>query len=667
MVHIEGHNTFSIMRKFTYAIIFTVAIGVIFGFKQQSKTNPSPASISIIKWYRSQIKILLDIANDLKNTSLSLDSKNPQSLIDLRKELLSARNQFKKVEFLAAYSDPDFVKDWVNGAPLLHLERNSPSMLSVLEPEGLQILDELIFDEDEAVFSHKEEIKHKSEELVVRLGQFIKFQGYHPPYPDFMIFEATREELVRIFTLGLTGFDTPMSGNSIPEAIIAMETTWKAIEQYRLTIDKQNEELYPPLEKTFNQAINYLKTHQDFDTFDRLDYLKSYINPLYSQLLGIHQALELPTRQVYEQVPLSVNYASNNLFDNQFLNIGYYTSYETDPDNKDIYTLGQALFFDPVLSSSNKASCASCHQPDKAFTDGLAKSLAFDNSGTVLRNAPTLLNSVYAEKYFHDMRQESLEAQIEHVIVDPKEFHSSYLDIFDRLKQSPEYIDMFETAFPQFEERPISQHTIATALSSYVASLSSFNSPFDKYVLGESETISEDVKHGFNLFMGKAACGTCHFAPVFNGTVPPRYQESESEVLGVPEKHDLENLVLDKDMGRYENGRLEELAYFYKRSFKTPTIRNIALTAPYMHNGAYEDLESVMDFYNRGGGEGMGLEVPYQTLPPDALGLNDNEIGQIISFMEALTDTAGLTTAPARLPEFPMHLPYAQREIGGGY
>jgi cytochrome c peroxidase len=179
--------------------------------------------------------------------------------------------------------------------------------------------------------------------------------------------------------------------------------------------------------------------------------------------------------------------------------------------------------------------------------------------------------------------------------------------------------------------------------------------------------LSEPARRGFNLFMGKAACGTCHFAPVFNGTVPPDYEDSESEVLGVPAAPVWKDAAIDPDMGRIANRRAAEHAPFNQYAFKTPTLRNIALTAPYMHNGVYQTLEEVMQFYNVGGGAGIGIVLPNQTLPPDPLGLSKREIRDIIVFMEALTDTAGLTRAPARLPAYPEGSPLNGRVSGGVY
>ncbi|MEL6653904.1 MAG: cytochrome c peroxidase, partial [Bacteroidota bacterium] len=234
------------------------------------------------------------------------------------------------------------------------------------------------------------------------------------------------------------------------------------------------------------------------------------------------------------------------------------------------------------------------------------------------------------------------------------------------LQQSEEYVQLFEEAFPR-RGNVINANTFQTAMLAYVRSLKGFNSPFDRYMRGELTEIDPAVIRGFNTFMGKGACGTCHFAPVFNGTVPPKYHESESEVLGVPEDPYAMRPKLDPDLGRFENRRLKEKVDYNRFAFKTPSVRNIALTAPYMHNGAYETLDDVMDFYNKGGGAGIGIHLDNQTLPPDPLNLNDGEIADVIAFMEALTDTTGMTLRPQSLPSFPDSIHWNDRPIGGIY
>ena len=201
-------------------------------------------------------------------------------------------------------------------------------------------------------------------------------------------------------------------------------------------------------------------------------------------------------------------------------------------------------------------------------------------------------------------------------------------------------------------------------MGAYVSSLVSFNSPFDKSLLKESSDLESNEINGFNIFMGKGMCATCHFPPTFSGLVPPYYNENESEVIGVP--YTIKAKEIDKDFGRALNGIPGEMSEIYKNSFKTVGLRNVAYTAPYMHNGVYNTLDEVMDFYNNGGGIGHGLDIPNQTLPFDSLNLNEDEIKDVIAFMQTLSDTIGLTSKPNKLPNISdSTLNY--RIVGGEY
>lgn len=647
-------------------LFLVIAVSIAFGISFRSPSSDELSAQIITQKYHQDLELFIETTASLQEQAKQLSAEDAESVDLLREALIKARNQFKRVEYLMANLEAEFVKDWINGAPLLQLERNAPSMLSIMEPEGLQILDELIFGDE--VLESKEEIVVKSALLASKAKHYYSFQSRRKCLADFEIFEAVREELVRILTLGLTGFDTPLSGNTMDEAEIAFSALKEAVDLYLDRISAKNAALSSSIEQTFNDGLAYLRANHDFDTFNRLYFLKSYINPLYIKIGEAQNVLGLPTIHDISPLPIAVNAQSDNIFSDEFINPGFYTGYGASHADEAIISLGKLLFFDPALSQTNNRSCASCHQPDKAFTDGLVKSIATGYEGTVDRNAPTVINSVFATRYFHDMRTEQLEKQVEHVLIDKKEFQSTYLKLFEKLLESDEYVQLFKDAFPEHPQEPIiNTYTFTVAMAAYVKSLSSFNSPFDQYVRGEIDQIDESIINGFNIFMGKGACGTCHFAPTFNGTVPPRYDDSESEVLGVLVMHDVENPVLDPDLGRFANKRPAEKAPFYKHSFKTPTVRNIALTAPYMHNGGYQTLEEVMDFYNRGGGAGMGLDVPYQTLPFDSLNLAESEIQDVISFMEALTDTVGLTSVPTRLPAFPQGSPLNDRKIGGEY
>jgi cytochrome c peroxidase len=322
---------------------------------------------------------------------------------------------------------------------------------------------------------------------------------------------------------------------------------------------------------------------------------------------------------------------ARHLFSPDFLDPHYHSRDVGQTSDSLMIQLGRGLFFEPQLSGSGSQSCASCHHPDKAFSDGLPQSAAFFAGAptaepTPLRNTPGLSHVAFQSAQFWDLRAETLERQVPHVINGPAEFGTDFLTVLARLRAHPEYPKRFARAFSIESDSSIAVGTVTKALAQYMRSLARWNSPFDQYMRGEPNALAPAAIRGFNLFAGKALCATCHFAPTFSGLIPPRYLESESEVLGV-----------DPDLGRFSIHPV----WPFKHSFKTPTLRNVALTAPYMHNGSMATLQDVMNFYNAGGGVGLGLKVSNQTLPSDSLGLTQAEMDDVIAFMESLTDTTG--------------------------
>lgn len=549
-------------------------------------------------------------------------SEDKISLEDLRKSLSSTRNSYKEVEFYIAYHYPEFSKTHLNAAPLFHIEAAGTSAYT-LPPEGLQVLDELIFSDEAA--EQKEEIKTITNFLYNSYASFYLSsvknglsKGNNKTLP-------LRIELIRIYTLGVTGFDTPGSLNISEEAGHALLGMKKYI----------NNDVYfknysvQKADGILAESIDYLSKNKDFETFDRIEFYKKYIQPLYEEF-GNWDGNSDDLKEFS-----GWNVKSKNFFASDFLDPYFYTLLKSSEDNPDLRKLGKEIFYDQNLSENNKMSCATCHLPENAFTDLKTKSQSNVEGKTVLRNSPSLYNAVFAKRFFYDLRAFYLEQQAEHVIYNEDEFNTSYESIIKKLKTKPEYKKAFRAAFKNGE---ISKENFSKALSSYVASLYSFESDFDKFMRNEKE-ISDDAKKGYNLFMGKANCATCHFAPHFSGLVPPFFNENESEVLGVTKKP-LNQLPieLDTDKGRVSSPVKKENSWIYENSFKTVTVRNIALTKPYFHNGAFNTLEEVMDFYNEGGGEGAGLKMKNQTLSADKLNLTQTEIKQVIAFLNTLTD-----------------------------
>jgi cytochrome c peroxidase len=549
-------------------------------------------------------------------------SEDKISLEDLQKSLKETRNSFKEIEFYVAYHYPEFTKTHLNAAPLFHIEAAGTTSYT-LPPEGLQVLDELIFSDEAA--EQKEEIKTITDFLYNSYASFYLSsvknglsKGNNKTLP-------LRIELIRMYSLGVTGFDTPGSLNISEEASHAFLGMKKYINDdpyfKNYNIQKANTIL--------TEGIDYLSKNTNFETFDRIEFYKRYIQPLYEELGNWDGRSD----DLKEFSGWNVN--NKNLFSSDFLNPYFYTLLKKEEDNVDLRKLGKEIFYDQNLSDNGKMSCATCHLPENAFTDLKTKSSSNVEGKTVLRNSPSLYNAVFAKRFFYDLRAFYLEQQAEHVIYNENEFNTSYESIIKKLKTKPEYKKAFKTAF---KNGNISKENFSKALSSYVASLYSYESDFDKFMRNEKE-ISSDAKKGFNLFMGKANCATCHFAPNFSGLVPPFFNENESEVLGITAKPISQKpLELDSDKGRINSPVKKENSWIYENSFKTVTVRNAALTKPYFHNGAFSTLEEVMDFYNEGGGEGLGLKIKNQTLAPDKLNLTQTEIKQVITFLNTLTD-----------------------------
>jgi cytochrome c peroxidase len=250
-----------------------------------------------------------------------------------------------------------------------------------------------------------------------------------------------------------------------------------------------------------------------------------------------------------------------------------------------------------------------------------------------------VINSGLQVGSFADLRTTFLEDQITDVVQNAAEMHGQLPATARLLAGDSIMAARFVRAFPapRAADSLVTPARIQAALAAFLRSLSYLNAPVDRALRGDTAALPLDARQGFNVFVGKGRCASCHFLPLTNGTVPPMYQRSEVEVLGVPSRAVTSAATLDSDPGRFAISRAEP----HRRAFRTPSLRNVALTAPYMHNGAYATLESVLDFYERGGGVGLGLDVPNQTLPPDRLKLSARERQQLIAFMRALTDTSG--------------------------
>lgn len=605
------------------------------------KVSTKPADS--VQAYLLRYSDSLDIS--LQQLVLAVDRNEPSQ--ELQQKFERARRHYKYLEPFTELYFPGF-SEAVNGPAIDEMEAYEGEKIT--EASGFQVVEEYLYPgTDTAEYTGLVREAKLLASSCNRLKQLLNGNTL----TDEHIFQALRLELIRISTLGISGFDSPVALQSLPEAKVALLGIREVLGFYAESVPEEDLRKLD-MDALFNQAVEHLSA-SDFNSFDRGAFIARDIRKISIAVHEYQTLLGIGNRQFLSAVDLSKPY---------FMDAGaFQTAYFVNPSNRtpapQMIWLGKLLFFDPVLSGNNQRACASCHQPAKAFTDHRPKSLAFEGKGDVLRNAPTIINSSYQRMQFYDSRVMFLEDQVNDVVANPAELHGRMEEAVEKLKKSSEYQVHFDIVFGDSGITPLN---IQRALASYISSLTSLNSPFDQYMRGDELAISEEALSGFTLFMGKAKCGTCHFMPLFNGTVPPLYTKSESEVLGVPANTDTLHSTADSDPGKF-------LAYggdLNRHAFKTPTVRNAALTAPYMHNGVYNTLEEVIDFYNRGGGEGIGIHLENQTLPPDRLNLTAREKKQLAEFIQALNDTTGLTSVPPRLPSFEDEQ-LNKRKTGGVY
>jgi cytochrome c peroxidase len=592
-------------------VIIGLVTGILFLSAFAFPVNPSMGSKPAIADMKIKAAGFSKSCDELQQAIGRLDGHDPVSVQRARAALINCRYHYKEIEFFLEYFFISSAHIY-NGPPKLGEESEYP------EPTGFQAMEELLFAPD--ISAQKDKLIAQAA-VVCSSARDLPVLFYEFQTSDRQLVQSLRLELIRIMTLGITGYDAPQLKSGITESYYALRAVQTALAP--LLKNKPSSEMNGLL----SAAIAYLKNHPHFDSFDRMSFLTRYAMPLQQQLnLFIRQSkLDFNTGSV-------LNYRAKNIFSKDAFYKGVFSN--MNANNSELVALGRQLFFEKGLSGPGTRSCATCHQPERYFTDGLPKSLAINGHSHVLRNAPSLLYAGFQYSQFWDARAKSLVEQVKDVLASKEEMAADESIVMVRLAQDKRYTKLFKNAFPGLGDHPVSLDEIASCIAAYELSLSPQNSAFDRYMAGDKLALTMRQVQGFNLFMGKARCATCHFAPIFNGLVPPLYKTTELESLGVPQTDDRKNVVADQDEGRYHLFP----ARFNKGAFKIPTIRNVAKTGPYMHNGSFHTLEQVLDFYNAGGGNGWGLANNEQTLSSDNLKLNKKEIKAIISFLNSVTD-----------------------------
>jgi cytochrome c peroxidase len=296
--------------------------------------------------------------------------------------------------------------------------------------------------------------------------------------------------------------------------------------------------------------------------------------------------------------------------------------------------LGRHLFFDPVLSADGTVSCATCHQPDKGFADGMSYSIGVKGRKTS-RSAPSLWNVAFMNKFFWDGRAKSLEEQMQGPLFSEKEMGTTPELLLKTLNGIPTYQKLFTEAFPGKKDPKITLEEIYTALAAFECSLISLNSRYDQYAHGYHDALTKNEIEGMNIFRSFVArCAECH--------TPPLFSNQQIAVIGAPEPN---GLPFDRGAEIPNNDKT------LRGGFKVPSLRNIALSAPYSHSGVFNTLEEATSFYNKGRGhalpENSEAILHWHIWEPE---LRDEEIDRLVDFLKTLTDESFKPQRPAKLP-----------------
>lgn len=585
---------------------------VLFSLVACNKTKNQYQDVVVNRVVLQQVDTL-----EARLNQLVVSIKEAKDSTAIRQAFVESRLAYKEIEWAVSYFLPHTAKS-LNGPALDQVDLDENKFIPA---EGFQVIEEHLYPTmnqvDEAALM-REALK------VTSFANAIRKNFEVITISDSQLFEALKLELFQITAMGMTGFDTPASKLQFIEAAASLNGVKTVLDVHEKWISTQ---AYRQIQPLLTKAIASCAANPDKLTFDYLDFMTTYLDPITQGIYALQLELNIPAPPENQLVRGTVA----SLFDKNLINLDALVPDSTYYMTPAKVVLGKSLFGDKNLSKDSARSCADCHHSDKAFADGLKAPL--DLKGLPLqRNTPSLNYAAYYHGQFWDMRSVTLESQSSDVITNKDEMHGNLADIVAHLNQSKDYVNQFQKVYKQ--KGPIEVWQLENALAAYIRSLSTFNSRFDQYMNGQKRVLTQQEKKGFNLFVGKGQCATCHFMPLFNGTLPPSFTNSEHEVLGVPATK--AGVAVDTDLGRYVfNTDLTQLKY----AFKTPTLRNIAESGPYMHNGVYETLEEVMDFYNKGGGLGLGIQVDSQTLPEDPLNLTDAEIQDIIAFMKTLSDT----------------------------
>ncbi len=637
-------------RRLLFSLLVAATALACFSFKENS--NPALYILGYkerLSAFSAKQALLLQL---ISNANLS-DSND---LIKIRAGIYAARLEMKGADFWLRYLSPIEYRR-INGP--LPVEWETEVFEKFEKPykrEGAGLtLAELYLDEPAP---QKDSLRHLIESSLAITANFAadtvtkELATYHH------FFLCNRLYLLNLAAIYTTGFECPDTTRIISELRAMLESVRGIYNLYN--------EAFPATPVTarylslYDSSIAFAYAQPAaYSAFDHFAFISKYVNPLFAlnaEMLRDYGVVS------HSMVDYSLNKSATSIFSKDLYRgqnaKGIFTRIKDSATLAEIDRIGKLLFYDPILSGNNMRSCASCHKPTESFTDtGFATAFSFNREGRLTRNTPSLMNAEFNHLLMMDGAHNSLQHQAHGVATNAKEMGGDEEDIVRKVMSCDEYKKAFTALLAYTPQEPqVSFEHIASALTMYYCKFSTATAPFDDAMNGD-KYLDGVARDGFNVFMSKAQCGTCHFVPQFNGVKPP-YVGSEFEVLGVPADKDYK--ALSADSGRYGVHAASQMLY----AFRTGTIRNASRTAPYMHNGVFRTLREVIDFYDGGGGVGHGLLVENQTLNAEKLQLTEGDKTALIAFMESLNERMQTELPPVKLPR--SHISALNRRKPGG-
>jgi len=629
-------------------LIFFLSIS--FKENQESDKYEQNYTNKLNKFQGQQAKLLKAVEDADLNSEMSMQ--------EIKSQIILCRNYLKEMDFWFRYLEPISYKK-INGP--LPVEWETEVFEKFEKPykrEGAGLTLATLY-LDEPVIEKEVLLKliRESEEAV-KVYHADSITSNLKTYHHFYL--CNRLFLLNLATIYTTGFECPETDRVVPELIVLLESVGQIYQLFNKSFPEQT--LPSDYLAHYHSTIEFVKQQSDsYEQFDHFTFLKEYVNPLFIK----NQKLILDYKVVSKSyVDYSLNKSATSIFSKALYNgqntKGVFIRVKDPLVLAEIDRIGKLLFYDPILSGNNLRSCASCHKPTEYFTDTVASSsLHFNRKDALQRNSPSLINVEYNHLIMLDGKHISLQGQTKDVMFNATEMGSDEVEALKKILSCKEYKTAFQKLLVHTpQEKEITYDHVVSAITFYYSKFSKADSGFDD-MMNNVKKPDEQVKEGFNIFMSKAQCGTCHFVPQFNGVKPP-YVNSEFEVLGVPESNTF--AMLSDDKGRHGIHAAAETM----NGFRTGSLRNITYTKPYMHNGVFKSLLEVVDFYDAGGGIGHGLSIENQTLSSDSLHLTAGEKHKLILFMKSLNEKIPFEEPPILLPASKIKA-LNKRKVGGEY